>query len=103
MLGKTEGKRRRGWQRRRWLECITNSTGSLELVYSKSRPVIFLPSAPLSALGLLGFQELNGHLPLPFLAQTTSAYSIGTHYQILSLDLFSLLDTSLAPIVLCIY
>ena len=25
MLGKTEGKRRKGWQRMRWLDCITNS------------------------------------------------------------------------------
>ena len=25
MLGKTEGKRRRGWQRMRWLYSITNS------------------------------------------------------------------------------
>ena len=25
MLGKTEGRRRRGWQRMRWLECITDS------------------------------------------------------------------------------
>ena len=25
MLGKTEGKRRRGWQRMRWLDSITNS------------------------------------------------------------------------------
>jgi len=25
MLGKNEGKRRRGWQRMRWLESITNS------------------------------------------------------------------------------
>ena len=25
MLGKIEGRRRRGWQRMRWLECITNS------------------------------------------------------------------------------
>ena len=24
MLGKTEGRRRRGWQKMRWLECITN-------------------------------------------------------------------------------
>ena len=27
MLGKTEGKRRRGWQRMRWLDGITNSMG----------------------------------------------------------------------------
>ena len=26
MLGKTDGKRRRGWQRRRWLDGITDST-----------------------------------------------------------------------------
>ena len=25
MLGKTEGKRRRGWHKRRWLESITDS------------------------------------------------------------------------------
>jgi len=25
MLGRTEGKRRRGWQRMRWLDSITNS------------------------------------------------------------------------------
>ena len=25
MLGKIEGRRRRGWQRIRWLDCITNS------------------------------------------------------------------------------
>ena len=26
MLGKTEGKRRRGWQRMKWLDSSTNST-----------------------------------------------------------------------------
>ena len=26
MLGKIEGRRRRGWQRMRWLDAITNST-----------------------------------------------------------------------------
>ena len=25
MLGKIEGKKRKGWQRIRWLDCITNS------------------------------------------------------------------------------
>ena len=28
MLEKTEGRRRRGWQRMRWLDCITNSTAT---------------------------------------------------------------------------
>ena len=27
MLGKTEGRRRRGWRRMRWLDCITDSMG----------------------------------------------------------------------------
>ena len=27
MLGKTEGKRRRGWQRMRWLDSIIDSVG----------------------------------------------------------------------------
>ena len=27
MLGKTEGRRRRGWQRMRWLDGITDSVG----------------------------------------------------------------------------
>ena len=30
MLGKIEGKRRRGWQRMRWLECITDLKDRLE-------------------------------------------------------------------------
>ena len=29
MLGKTEGKRRRGWWRMRWLDGITNSMGMI--------------------------------------------------------------------------
>ena len=30
MLGKTEGKRRRGWQRMRWLDSITDSLNGHE-------------------------------------------------------------------------
>ena len=37
MLGKTEGRRRRGQQRMRWLECITNS---LYMSLSKLRELV---------------------------------------------------------------
>ena len=37
MLGKTEGKRRRGWQRMRWLDSITDS---LDMNLSKLQEVV---------------------------------------------------------------
>ena len=37
MLGKTEGKRRRGWQRTRWLDSITDS---LDMNWSKLREIV---------------------------------------------------------------
>ena len=37
MLGKTEGKRRRGWQRMRWLDSITDS---VDMNLSKLQEVV---------------------------------------------------------------
>ena len=37
MLGKTEGKRRRGWQKMRWLESITDS---IDMSLSKLQEIV---------------------------------------------------------------
>ena len=37
MLGKTEGKRRRGWQRMRWLDIINDS---MDMNFSKCQEIV---------------------------------------------------------------
>ena len=37
VLGKTEGKKRRGWQRKRWLDSITDS---MDMNLSKLRKIV---------------------------------------------------------------
>ena len=47
MLGKIEGRRRRGWQRMRWLDCITDSMdkslGGLRELWGAGRPGVLQP------------------------------------------------------------
>ena len=78
MLGKIEGRKRRGWQRTRWLEGITDSTdmglgGFRELVMDREawRAVVH-GVAELDMTERLNWTELN----IPFYVWTTSFLSI---------------------------
>ena len=55
MLGKTEGRRRRGWQRIRWLDGITDST---DMSLSKLQEIVKGREA-LCATVLGGHEELD--------------------------------------------
>ena len=39
MLGKSEGRRRRGQQRMRWLDCVQDSIDSMDMNLSKLREI----------------------------------------------------------------
>ena len=47
-LGKIEGKRRRGWQRMRWLDSITDS---MNLILSKLQEIVKYRGAWLQSMG----------------------------------------------------
>ena len=40
MLGKTEGNRRREWQRMKWLDSITDSVDSMNMNFSKLQETV---------------------------------------------------------------
>ena len=56
MMGKTEGKRRRGWQRMRWLDCIIDSR---QMNLSKLQEIVKVREAWSAVVSPWGYKETN--------------------------------------------